>query len=72
MTTTAAPQADAAALSAASWALREKLDAAKKTLPCDAPELRRLASAYIDAVYAWQRAKYGAVKAKLSVAALLR
>jgi hypothetical protein len=72
MSATGTTAATAADLSAACWALRAKLDAARKEHGADAPELRRLAQAYIDAAYAWQRARYGKVRAKLSVAALLR
>ena len=58
-------------LSATCWHLRQALDDAKHTTTPEG-DLRRAATVYIEAVYAYQIAKYGKVRQRLSVAALLR
>lgn len=58
-------------MSATCWTLRSALDDAKHARLPDA-QLREAARAYIEAVYAYQMAKYGKVRQKLSIGAILR
>lgn len=58
-------------MSATCWALRAAMDDAKHARLPDA-QLRAAARVYIEAVHAYQVAKYGKVRAKLSIGALLR
>jgi hypothetical protein len=57
--------------SAACWRARVAFDEAKHR-GAEEEELRAAATAYVEAVYAYQLAAYGKIRQHLSVASLLR
>jgi hypothetical protein len=50
----------------------DTLNALKKTLPITHPLITRTAAAYVELFHAFQKAKYGRIRRRISSASLLR